>query len=413
MTVTAASRCRVCYSPKLALVLDLGDQAVSDFLPSPDAPVDRVPLRLVRCEACGLAQLSHSVSRERLYGRYFYRSSVNETMRAELRSIVHQAWELVGLSPGDHVLDIASNDGELLRNYPSWVRAIGVDPSDVAYEAVSNGWTTVHDFFPITKFDIGPVPCKIITAVACLYDLDAPRPFLEEVKRWLHPDGVFVVQYAGLEDMIACGGFDSICHEHVLQLAYRDVDRLLEDVGLRIESWSQRTINGGSVRLIVRHREKVTAKPAPDRRPSGPAALSRFAARAEANRVIVMGYLRFQKASGHSIYGVAASTKFGTLAQWYGLGPDIITAIAERTPQKHGTYTVTGIPIISEEEMRAAKPDICLLGAWQFAEAIAEREHDLVEMGTLFVVPLPELRVVGLPTEGALPVATRAAASHA
>ncbi len=350
----------------------------------------------MRCPICGMVQLSHTVERDTLYKHYWYKSAVTETMRAALKNVVDDAMYFVNLEDGDHVMDIACNDGELLSNYPTWVRRIGVDPSNVADDAVRTGATIIHDYFPMQRSPLAPVPMKIITAIACFYDLDDPVGFLREVKRWLHPDGLFVLQHQGSEDMLACNGVDNIVHEHLLYPSLEQMRLMLESVGLKIASWSQQPINGGSSRMIVQHAKQVPYQFTgihPYKRLS-PTYLRAFADKAEANKDDLLQFLRIEKQSGKRIYGYAASTKFNTLSQYYGLGPDLITAIGERSPEKIGQYTVTGIPIVSEDEMRAAKPDVLVICAWQFADAFAQRERALLQAGTIMVAPLPYVRII-------------------
>lgn len=380
--------CRACRDERLDGVLDLGNLAISDFL-EPGQAVERAPLALVRCKNCGLVQLTHSVDRDRLYRTYHYRSGTNETMVAALEDVVRDAIGRVDLHPDDTVLDIGCNDGTLLDFYPYPLHRIGFDPSDVAQEAwlaKKAQYTLVRDFFPTTRQHI-PVLCKIVTAIACFYDVEDPGLFLEEVKRWLHPEGVLVLQFQDAWSMLQAKAVDNICHEHLAYWGIGELSDLLERHGLGIREATVVPINGGSLRVIVGH---------------GSGRIFRvirqtdwrlFRERIIDNKHETVALLERLRAEGKSVYGIAASTKFNTLSQFYGIGPDLITAIGERSPHKVGTYTVTGIPIISEEAMRAAKPDYLFTGAWQFADAFAERERNLLAQGTRLIVPLPQLEV--------------------
>jgi SAM-dependent methyltransferase len=389
--------CRACAGTNLEKVLDLGNLAISDFVDDPATPLDRAPLVLVRCTACGLVQLEGTVDRDRLYRTYHYRSGVNETMVAALRDVVEDASRRVDLKPADWVLDIGSNDGTLLKHYPPWVRPIGFEPSDVEPAPDQHKWTfTVRDFFPPTRYAVEPKPCKIITAVACFYDLDDPGAFLQEIKRWLHPKGVLVLQFQDLDSMVLAGAVDNICHEHLTYWSAIPLGRLLRRYGLRMVASGYSCINGGSVRLFIQHGYNGTPNwgthdvwRCPD------LSLAVFAERVERSKRETVALLRRLKAEGAFVDGLAASTKFNTLSQYYGIGPDLIDAIGERSAAKVGKYTVTGIPIVSEETMREARPDYLFCCAWQFADAFAEREKALLEQGTKLIVPLPTLKVVG------------------
>ena len=393
LTVVERTTCRSCAGDVLEPVLDLGNLAVSDFVTDPAAEPDRAPLELVRCFRCGLVQLRHSVERDRLYRTYHYRSGTNETMVAALKDVVDAARRIVELRPADWVLDIGSNDSTLLDQYPAWVRTVGFEPSDV--RTTEGRHFVVHDYFPPAKYPVAPKQAKIITAVAMFYDLDDPGAFLEEVKRWLHPQGVLVVQLQDLDAMLRCNGFDNICHEHVTYWTEATLGYLLHRHGLRISHSERVKINGGSTRFYVRWGTDPAddyVDDEGDRRK-----LREFAAKTEALKYDTFRLLAQLRAEGHTVYGIAASTKFNTLAQYYGLGPELIHAIGERSRFKWGKYTVgTNIPIISEEALRAARPAFLFCCAWQFAEAFAERERALLAQGTKLIVPLPTLRVVGV-----------------
>jgi hypothetical protein len=261
----------------------------------------------------------------------------------------------------------------------------------------------VRDYFP-TRRQHTPVPCKIVTAIACFYDVEDPGRFLEEVKRWLHPEGVLVLQFQDLGSMMQAYAIDNVCHEHLTYWDQYAITRLLRVHGLEIVSTSDVPINGGSLRVVARHGEVIS------QRSWNTVRAQRFWADTDlGDRNLLhhwVGWVQDKKRDtvallerlrdeGKSVYGIAASTKFNTLAQFYGIGPELVTAIGERSPAKVGKTTVTGIPIISEEAMRAARPDYLLCCAWGFADAFAEREQAVLAAGTKLIVPLPQLTIRG------------------
>ena len=398
MNYTAIVACRACADRRLEGVIDLGDLAISDFL-APGQAVERAPLALCRCAGCGLVQLRHTVDRDRLYRTYHYRSGVNETMVAALGGVVADATHRVDLRPGDAVLDIGCNDGTLLEQYPTTLHRIGFDPADVATDAWLErdfDYDLIRDYFPTTRQHT-PIPCKIVTAVAVFYDLEDPGRFLDEVKRWLHPEGVLVLQFQDLASMVEANAVDNVCHEHLTYWDYGSLLRLLRAHDLWLYDLRRVSVNGGSVRATIgpdATRKMWLSGPTSYPFIVIPEDLSAFAQRVQRNRVETVRLLCDLKRQGKTIYGIAASTKFNTLSQFYEIGPHLIDAIGERSPAKVGRSTVTGIPIVSEEEMRAAKPDYLLACAWQFADVFAAREKDLLDQGTRLIVPLPQLRIV-------------------
>lgn len=390
MNVREITACRSCGSPDITTVLDLGNLAVSDFTESCEG--DRAPLELVRCAACTLVQLRHTVDRDALYRTYWYRSGVNETMVAALADVVADATRRVVLEPGDAVMDIGCNDGTLLGFYPKDVHRIGFDPSDVARDAwlaKDFDYDLVRSFFPYER-QHKPRLCKVITAIACFYDVDDPNTFLSEAKRWLHPEGVLVLQFQDLHGMARANGFDNICHEHLGYWTEGSLDPLLTAHDLHTSTVQRVPINGGSLRITIKHgaaRIPLRASPSPD--------MAKFARTVEHLKAETRCLLQIYRGQGKTVLGYAASTKANTLLQYYGIGPDLVSAFMERDRRKWGKKTVTGIPIIGEEEGRAMNPAFLFVGAWQFADAFAQRERALLETGTRLIVPLPHLRLVG------------------
>ncbi len=384
--------CRACGSTRLESVLDLGNLCVSDFV-QPGQNEDRAPLELVVCEECSLVQLRHTVDRDRLYRDYWYHSGTNESMVAALRDVVEDACKRVKLTGDDSVLDIGCNDGTMLRMFPDWVTRNGFEPSDLAREAQIGNDTIWQGYFPAFS-------CiqerKIITSIAMFYDVDKPNTFVSAIKDWLHPDGVWVCQFQDLHAMLACHGFDNICHEHLTywgQYAFYD---LVARHGLRVVDVSHNQTNGGSVRYIVKHGQWDPPRPEPQHALQFAYQLRRFAKEVEALKdetVILLDELR---AEGKTVLGYGASTKGNTLLQYYGIGPELLPAIAERNPDKWGKVTVgTHIPIISEEEMRERRPDYLFTLPWHFIDGFVQRESEFIARGGKFIVPLPALRLSG------------------
>jgi NDP-4-keto-2,6-dideoxyhexose 3-C-methyltransferase len=384
-TITA---CRACGGTDLTTVLDLGNLCVSDF-PTQAGEPERAPLELVVCLDCSLVQLRHTVDRDRLYkGQYWYRSSVNPSMVAALRDVVDDACSRVKLLPGDKVLDIGANDGTLLRFYPQHVYREGFEPSNLGKEAEEGNDAIFPDYFPPVWTP--PRLYSIITSIACFYDLDDPGAFVQGIKRFLHPDGIWVCQFQDLERMLACNGVDNICHEHLTYWSVGAFERLLARYGLEVRDVSHNTVNGGSVRYVVGHGQ---AAELPASKTLGSvASLWAFARQSEQLRAETVSLLRRLREQGKAVYGMGASTKANTLLQYYGIGPELITAFGERSPEKWGRQTVTGIPILSEREVLEARPDYLWIGPWHFLDNF--RERYAAEFDGQWITPLPELAVV-------------------
>ena len=398
--------CRVCGGV-LDTVLDLGNLAISTFPrpTDPSPPSTRAPLDLCQCRDCALVQLRHTVAPDLMFKQYWYQSGINETMHAELQSIVAQAVARVPISAGDYVLDIGANDGTLLEAYlPASVFPcrIAIEPADNFQQALAPhcDWR-IHDYFPTRLLTPYGDQIKIITQIACFYDLDDPGMAVAEVARLLAPDGVWIVQFQDLHQMIHATAFDNICHEHLVYYSLGSFERLIAPYGLRVVDAERRAINGGSLRLTIMHNlarlrgGSVAAIRQAEEGCEHWQTLERFAWHVgEATRQI-RGAVETAHAQGQIIDLYGASTKGNTLLQYCTLGPDQLRQAWERSLEKIGRQTITGIPIVIEAVGRADPPDLLLAGIWQFRDAIIRRERSYLAGGGMLLFPLPKVDLVG------------------
>jgi SAM-dependent methyltransferase len=412
--------CRVCGSPELAPVLDLGEQCIAGAFAEPGGvhPVERaIPLELVRCDmtrnqdGCGLVQLRHTVPGSILYQSYWYRSGVNQTMTRNLHGIARDTEELAGLEAGDLVIDIGCNDGTLFDGYSNRnVRFLGFDPSDVTRYAIEKGYGVVRDFFSAQslKRRYPDMRAKAITSVAMFYDLEDPAAFVQDVADSLAEDGVWVMELHYLPTMLTQNAFDVIVHEHLEYYSLAVIERLLAQAGLSATAAELNAVNGGSIRLFISHAGRRSSNAQADERLQelrvrefemaldSPTPYESFAANVERVRRELREFCESVAADGKTIHIYGASTKGNTILQSAGLDRRLIAYAADRNPDKWGSETIaTGIPIISEEDSRAMKPDYYLVLPWHFLDEFLERERPYLEDSGRFIVPLPEVRVIG------------------
>jgi NDP-4-keto-2,6-dideoxyhexose 3-C-methyltransferase len=418
-SLTTRTTCRVCDSPHLTPVISLGDQRIAGAFAEPGGgqPVQRaVPLELVRCDmtrdqdACGLIQTRHTVPGSILYHSYWYRSGVNRTMTENLHGIAATAEQLVGLQSGDLVVDIGCNDGTLLDGYrTSGIEHLGFDPSDVSRYAVDKGYDVIRDFYSHERFaERHPDRrAKVVTSIAMFYDLEDPRAFVADVAGALAPDGVWVMELHYLPSMLEMNSFDAIVHEHLEYYSLAVIERLIAEAGLQVVKGELNDVNGGSIRLFISHAGALPVS-ADDERAlqdlrirefelalDSPEPYERFCANSEAVRDELAALCRRLTGEGKTIHVYGASTKGNTILQYAGLDVSVLPYAADRNQDKWGSETIaTRIPIISEEESRAMRPDYYLVLPWHFLDEFLERERDYLDGGGRFIVPLPKVRIV-------------------
>jgi hypothetical protein len=412
--------CRICGCEHLAHVLSLGDQRIAGAFADPggDQPVERaIPLELVRCDmtldqdACGLIQTKHTVPGSILYSSYWYRSGVNRTMTENLHGIAQAVETIVPLESGDLVVDIGCNDGTLLDGYQTPnLRHLGFDPSDVARYAIAKGYDVVNDFFSAHALHMRrpDQKAKAITSIAMFYDLERPRTFVSDVADALAERGIWVIELHYLPMMLEANAFDAIVHEHLEYYSLAVIERLLSEEGLEVVSAELNDMNGGSVRLFIGHagaheRTAEQVESVMKLRVSefelaldSPAPYEDFRLGSERVRDELRAICQKLHGEGKKIHVYGASTKGNTILQYAGIDHALIEAAADRNPDKWGSETIgTKIPIISEEDSRSMNPDYYLALPWHFLDEFLERESDFLGRGGQFIVPLPEVRVVG------------------
>lgn len=410
--------CRICGSKRLVSIVSFGSMYVSGFVDADERDTITAPMDLVLCDrqsgGCGLLQLAHTVPPELLYRHYWYRSVTNDSMRRELAEIARRAEELVPLSPGDIVLDIGCNDGTLLRSYQArGIKLTGFEPAENLVVFARQGTDQVlNEYFNAAGYEaaFGGQKARVVTTIAMFYDLDQPQKIVSDIAACLAPDGVWINQMAYLPLMLERNAFDNVCHEHLTYYSLSTLDRLYSAAGLEVFDIELNEVNGGSFRVYARHRGSDVGGRNEFRR-ARVAALEQFEASLNlddreiydrfAERVLEIKtelnqFLRSAVEEGKKVYGYGASTKGNTLLQFFGLDDRVITAIAERNPEKWGKRTVaTNIPIISEEQARRERPDYMLVLPWHFLPGFVEREREYLASGGRFVVPLPRVRVIG------------------
>lgn len=404
----AISRCRVCACSELLSVLDFGEHYIIDF-PEDEHKGVKAPLELLLCTRCGLVQLRHTVPRDVLYRRYWYRSGISETMVLALADITRSAKRLVNLKPNDIVIDIGANDGTLLRQYkrPD-IRRVGFEPSENLLAYAKNSGDIINDYFNAKAFlKVYPNErAKIITAIAMFYDLEDPNQFVADIKRLLDPEGVFIIQMNYLGTMLERNTFDNLCHEHLEYYSIASLRFLLQVHGLEIFDVELNEINGGSFRIYVRNRgsrlggsvsnavielDNYEKRLSMDKKET----YDEFAQRIKAISETLHRFIENEVSNGKKVYVNGASTRGNTILQAARLDQSLITVAADRNPSKWGRRMIgSNIPIVSKEWARREKPDYYLILPYGFLDEIIDEEKTYLKEGGRFIVPIPRPYVI-------------------
>ncbi len=421
MHLTYRKTCRVCGSDALTPVISLGEQHLQgSFYKEGETapPLRKIDCSLVRCNptqdetACGLLQMAKSVPPSVLYAAYWYRSGTNQTMRSHLAGIAETAAAMAGKGPKGAmtVLDIGCNDGTLLKAYPAKYRKFGVDPSDIAREIDDKSVTVVNDLFPSPELDKVTKGKKfdVITSIAMFYDLEDPVGFAANIERYLADDGLWILEMSYMPRMLEMNSYDTICHEHLEYYSLAVLEQIMRRAGLKVVRVEENDINGGSIRCYVAKADTIRYRNAAwqsqiavmrqlefDLELDTDKPYKDFQDRINVHKQKLVQLLTDLKKKGSRIHIYGASTKGNTILQWCGIDNRLIECAAERNPDKYGARTLgTDIPIVSEAESRAMKPDYYLVLPWHFAAEFLKREEQTLASGVGMIFPLPEINVV-------------------
>jgi len=403
-------------------ILDLGEQALTGIFPAPDEDVPAGPVELIKSdermhsdpsvtEPAGLVQLRQSYNTELMYGdNYGYRSGLNQSMVRHLKRRAAHALQMGRPERGDLIVDIGANDGTTLKHFgrDSGFELVGIDPTGRKFEQHYPDWATlIPDFFSAETFRerFGERKAKVVTSFSMFYDLEDPTDFMRQVHACLADDGVWIFEQSYLLTMLEQNAYDTICHEHISYYALKQIKWMADRAGFKIVNVELNDVNGGSFCVTVAKQDSPVE--ANERRVDellqreqdfGLHTLKPFEAFSEMvhqHREDLTAFVRTARSEGKSVYGYGASTKGNVMLQWCGLGPEDITAIAEVNPDKFGKVTPgTGIPIRSEEEVKAENPDYLLVLPWHFRANIEQREADWLSHGGKLVFPLPQIEIV-------------------
>jgi hypothetical protein len=399
---TKRTTCRYCGA-ELKESLNLGALFPSGFVKSSDN-LFKEPLVIATCTSCGLVQLHHDLDLDLLYRQYWYSSALNKSMLTSLEDVVKDI-ESRDLYSGKVAVDIGTNDGSLFKFYKShFTEKVGFDPAlNLRERAEKNCTRFINDYFTAEAYPVAD-KASVVTAIAMFYDLPDPKAFVEDVKKILDINGVFVIQLTDLFSMIRIRAIDNICHEHLEYYSLRFLHDMMLEQGLELFDASYNDVNGGSLRVFVGFPGKhevnpeilVYLKKEEDYFNLIGDPLKFLESEVCIQFQILYRFLNRMRKEKKTGFILGASTKGNTLLQYYGLDNTDFQYAAEVNPDKFGLKTVgTDIEIISEEMAMELNPDFFLVLPWHFKEFLVEKHKKYLDSGGTLVFPLPQVQTYG------------------
>lgn len=402
--------CRSCGGDELEEILSLGEHPVAGgFLREEQlsAPEARYPLAVAFCPACTLVQATHDIPPEQLFGDdYLYFSSYSDRLAAHARELATTLVDSCRLGAESLVVEVASNDGYLLRHFvEGGIPVLGIEPSGgPAAVAQAAGVPTLRAFFGAAvavNLRRDGLRADVIVANNVLAHTPDPNGFVQGIATLLADDGIASIENQYVGDLLRLGAFDTVYDEHYSYFSTTAVDALVRRHGLTLRRVERFSLQGGTLRWQVarsgRPDESVERMLEAERREG----LTRvegyrgLAIRSERLRVELRALLESLAHQGKRIAAYGAAAKGTVLLNASGIGPDLVRFVADRNPHKQGRY-VPGvrIPIVGPEAVLREVPDYLLLLVWNLEEEILEQEREYRLQGGRFIVPIPWPRIV-------------------
>lgn len=399
--------CRSCGKNGLHGILDLGRMPLAGALLTEEQlkePEPYYPLEAALCPDCSLVQIIETVPPEVLFCRkYPYYSSFSDELLRHSRQNALELVKMRGLGPKSLVVEIASNDGYLLRNFVErGIPCLGIDPAEgQALAARRSGVNTLDAFFSESlarelKEESGS-GADVIIANNVLAHASDINGFLAGIKVLLKDGGAAVIEVPYVRDLIEKCEFDTIYHEHLCYFSVTSLDKMFRRHSLFLNDIKRLAIHGGSLRLYVGQREDVSGNVKAALEEESSEGMDRFeyyedfAERVKTIKETLRANIFSLKASGKRIAAYGAAAKGSTLLNYAGIGHGAIDFAADRNIHKHGLFMPgVHIPIHSPSKLIEDMPDYVLMLAWNFAGEILEQQKDFISMGGRFILPIPE-----------------------
>ncbi len=404
------ARCRLCGAALRASLIDLGATPLANALVTPAEEArgadPTFPLHVRVCAACLLVQVEETVPPDAIFADYPYFASVSSSWVLHARDCAAAMTDRFALDTRTTVLEIASNDGYLLRHFAArGMTVLGIEPAaNVAAAARARGIATEVAFFSLALARRMTVRAGLIVACNVLAHVPDMVDFVRGIALLLAPDGVALFEFPHLLRLLEGVQFDTIYHEHYAYLSLLVVERVLSKAGLRVFDVEELPTHGGSLRVLACHHAarheaeaRLHAVRAAERaaRLDTLAGYAGFAARAATVQQRLRQYLAAQRQAGRRIAAYGAAAKGATLLNSSGITAADIAFIADRAPAKQGRRMPgCRIPIVPPAALFAAPPDDVLILPWNLAAEIADELAPLRQAGTRLWVAVPALRML-------------------
>ena len=401
------TKCQACETPVLKKIYFFG------FVPSVNSLIKIeenkyeslfFPLDFYICQNCWLGQISCVVDKKILFPKtYPYTSSTTKILRQNFENLSNEIQDFINIKKNNLIIDIGSNDGNLLSFFKSKMRVLGITPEEIGRSAIKKGIPTILDYFNnesrikiLKKYG----KAKIITATNVFAHIDNVNNLILNIKKCLEDDGIFVSESHYLTKVISEMQYDTIYHEHMRYYSLTSLNKLFLKNKLYIFHAKEIPTHGGSIRVYVsknkRYKKTKTLKKILNKEQKifKTSTLENFKKKVLESKLELISRINLIKKEGYKIYGVGAPSRASTLICYTGLDENMINAILEiKGSSKIGKYMPgTKIPVIEEGDINYKNLKYLLLFSWHIKEDL-KRVFRKKGFKGKFIIPLPKCRI--------------------
>jgi len=401
-------KCGFCESNNLHIFVDLGIMPPANAYVKANEAETYFPLRVYVCDACKLVQVQKFETPENIFLDYAYFSSISRGWQKHCREYSEMIISNCNIDKNSFVVEIASNDGCLLKNFiAKGIPVVGVEPAkNVAASAIKNGVPTFCDFFNTENakkiINEHRQPDLIIANNVFAHTPDI-NDFAEGIRELLIPGGIVTFEFPGLRNLINEGQFDTIYHEHFYYYSLTIVQKILIKHGLRVFHVENLPTHGGSLRVYACHEHDQThtinSSVENELEKEKNAGLNDlnvylgFDKRVQQIKKNTLNYLLKCKEEGNRIVAFGAAAKGSTFLNYCGIKTDIVDYVIDETPYKQGlNMPGVQIPIYPLEKLAQDKPDIIIILPWNWKDEIAKKINFIGKNGGKAVTFIPDLQ---------------------
>ena len=404
---TKIKKCRICNDKNLIPISKLGIFSLTGtFLKRINDKTQVTPLDIVFSKKSKLLQLNHNYNQKYLFGNnYGYRSGLNKSMQNHLKLKSKSILKKYSLNKGDSIMDIGSNDGTFLNYFPKTLIKFGVDPSAKKFKKYyEKNIKVIPKFFKKNIIKNSRNKFKFISAIAMFYDLPNPKLFIQNIKNYLHKEGIFHIEIAYLPDIIKKNSFDTFCQEHLTYFSFTSFKYLVDQTSFKIVDFNKNSINGGSICFdLALKNSKIKTKDLKIKKIlhmekklklEQVSTYKNYFSRIKNNAKRIYRLISKLNKKNKKVYAFGASTKGNVILQLCKLNNKNIKAIYDVNTFKFKKYTPgSKILIKNEHEIFKDKPDYLFILIWHFSKTLKQKIKKFKKLKIIYIWPFPKLKI--------------------